>query len=212
MRPSPSLTFGSIAVRPPLVFPGQRIGLLGGSFNPAHDGHRQISLFALKRLGLSQVWWIVSPGNPLKSRAELGAFETRIEEAVLVAHDPRIKVTGFEARLPSSYTFATLAFLRQRYPGVYFVWIMGADNLATFHRWRNWRDIAQTMPIAVIDRPGWRLRAMASKTALGYRNGFIDDTRAHLLPARAAPAWTVLTVPLSPLSSTTIRRARRQNH
>ena len=208
---STPLDFGSIAVRTPLAMAGERIGLLGGSFNPAHEGHLAISLYALKRLGLSRVWWLVSPGNPLKSHAELERQAARLAAArAIAAVDARLVVTGFEAALPSPYTAATVGFLRRRHPATRFVWLMGADSLASFHRWRHWRQILAAMPVAVIDRPGWRLRAMPSPAAARMADAFVPEDCAMLLPAIRAPAWTLLTVPLSPQSSTALRAARRQ--
>ena len=144
--------------RLPRAAPGLRIGLYGGSFNPPHAGHRHVSLLALKRLRLDRIWWIVTPGNPLKDPGELATTAARVAEARRLASHPHIDVTSFEEEIGARYTIDTLAFLRRRFPNVHFVWIMGADNLATFHRWRGWRSIAQLMPIAVIDRPGWTLR------------------------------------------------------
>jgi len=188
--------------------PGQRIGLLGGSFNPPHEAHRLITQTALKRLQLDAVWWVVTPGNPLKSHAELAPLDDRIRLCeAMNGGDPRVKITAFESALPSAFTAATLGFLKQRYPGVYFVWLMGADNLATFHKWQQWRLIAAMMPIAVVDRPDWRLNSMASPAARFLHKSYVREDRAHLLPAMQPPAWTFLTGPLSNLSSTAIRAA-----
>ncbi|MEM9027491.1 MAG: nicotinate-nucleotide adenylyltransferase [Pseudomonadota bacterium] len=192
--------------KPPLAFDGQRIGLLGGSFNPPHDAHRMISETALRRLDLDAVWWIVTPGNPLKSHDELLSQQSRIALSEKLLTNPRIIPTGFEAELPSAYTAATLAFLRHRYGNVRFVWLMGADNLAGFHRWQRWREIAATFPIAIIDRPTYRLRAMASPAAHALHKHFVPERFAKKLASRAMPGWTVLTVRLSDLSSTELRR------
>ena len=148
---------GTALTRLPPVRPGMRIGLFGGSFDPPHDGHRAVSLEALKRLGLDQVWWLVSPQNPLKPHApaDLGR---RIAAARALANHPRIKVTGIEASLGTTYTADTLRKLQERLPGVRLVWMMGADNLASFHRWRDWQGIAADVPIAVFNRPGLALR------------------------------------------------------
>jgi nicotinate-nucleotide adenylyltransferase len=208
MRKSTVCAFGSIRAKPPLVFPGQCIGLIGGSFNPPHEGHRRISLLALKRLGLDRIWWMATPGNPLKGLGDLAPFRERLAGARALAGDSRIVVTEFEAELPTPYTAATLAFLKTRYPTVRFVWIMGADNLASFHRWRNWRDIFRAVPITVIDRPGWRHRSLASPAAAAFRSAYIPERRAARLPHLCPPAWTLLTGPLSPLSSTELRAAR----
>lgn len=197
--------FGSVRVRMPPAFPGERVGLLGGSFNPAHEGHLRLSQFALKRLGLSRVWWLVSPGNPLKQHDELQNQAHRMTLARRVASDRRIVITGFEAALPTPYTAATLAFLKARHPATRFVWLMGADSLVSFDRWRHWRTIFETMPIAVIDRPGWRLRGLSSKAAARFADRFVPEDCAALLSDRRPPSWTFLTVPLSPQSSTALR-------
>ncbi len=193
----------------PLTAPGLRIGLLGGSFNPPHDGHRHISLEALARLNLDRVWWIVSPGNPLKSHADLANLETRLHLAAAVAHHPRIDVTGFESHLGTSYTAETLDFLTRRLPEVRFVWLMGADNLASLHRWRQWRRILATMPVAVLDRPHWRYRALASPAAISHRTNQLPETELRRLVAATAPAWSFLSIPLSNLSSTALRARSR---
>jgi nicotinate-nucleotide adenylyltransferase len=194
-------------LRPPFAADGMRIGLLGGSFNPPHAAHRLISETALKRLRLARVWWIVTPGNPLKEHRELAPLAERIRLARKLARDPRIEVTAFEAALGSAYTAQTLAYLRQRYPRVRFVWLMGADNLASFHRWKDWRTIFETMPIAVEDRPGWRYRALASPAASRFAGRRIPESGAAMLPDLAPPAWCFLSGPLSKLSSTALRAA-----
>lgn len=194
-----------IATRIPHAEPGQRVGLLGGSFNPAHEAHRLISQTALKRLRLDQVWWLVSPGNPLKGHVEQAPLDERVRLACSVAQDPRIKVTDFEAELPTAYTASTLAFLCRRYPRVRFVWLMGADNLASFHRWQRWRSIFTLMPIAVVDRPGWHLKALASPAARAFGDRRLNEAHAAGLVDRPLPAWAFLGGPLSELSSTSIR-------
>lgn len=202
-----SQTFGSIDVKTPLVLAGQRVGIMGGSFNPPHEGHRIVAETAVKRLQLDQLWWVVTPGNPLKSNGGLPPLSQRMQAAQKFACGPRMKVTGFEAELGTPYTAATLAFLKLRHPGVHFVWVMGADNLATFDRWQLWRQIAATMPIAVIDRPGWRLKALASPAAAALTAARICESQAGRLAVMPAPAWTFLTSKLSPLSSTALRNA-----
>ena len=189
----------------PMAAPKMRIGLLGGSFNPAHAAHRHISLAALKRLGLDQVWWLVSPGNPLKDAGKAPDREARIEVAREVARHPKIVVTGFEASRRSAYTIDTIRFLKRRYPSVDFVWLMGADNLASFHRWRAWEELFGLVPIAVLDRPGYRLKARASKAAQRFAYAALDETDARGLARTEPPAWTLLTLPLSSLSSTRLR-------
>ena len=191
--------------------PGQRIGLLGGSFNPPHAAHRLITQIALRRLQLDFVWWVVTPGNPLKSHSELAPLEERLQLCAGMADgDARIKITAFESDLPSAYTAATLSFLKMRYAEVQFVWLMGADNLASFHRWEQWRMIADMMPIAVVDRPNWRLAAMASPARRYLAQSFVREDFAALVPTLQPPAWTFLSGPLSDLSSTAIRAARRR--
>jgi nicotinate-nucleotide adenylyltransferase len=189
----------------PFAAPRMRIGLLGGSFNPPHAAHRQISLTALKRLGLDRVWWLVSPANPLKDTAGLPGLETRIAAAEKVANHPRIEVTGFSGNGKSLYTVDVLSAIKRRYPGVQFVWLMGADNLADIHRWRAWQTIFERMPIAVLDRPGYRLRARASQGAQRFADFHVDESDARGLVQLEPPAWTVITHPLSGLSSTAIR-------
>ncbi len=203
---SAPVRFGSIAPKPPLVMPGQRVGLLGGSFNPPHEAHKLVTEIALRRLGLDFVWWIVTPGNPLKSHDGLAPLAERLESCrKLVGGDPRIRITSFEAELPSAYTAATLAYLKLRYPAVRFVWLMGADNLAAFHNWQDWRSIAAAMPVAVVDRPGWHMQGMASPMARAFGRQFIPERRAAILSKQQPPCWTFLTGPLSHLSSTAIR-------
>jgi nicotinate-nucleotide adenylyltransferase len=197
--------------KPPLALPGMRIGLLGGSFNPAHQGHRQISLAAIARLGLDRLWWVVTPGNPLKGAADLADLAERIRDARRVAAHPRIEVTGFEAALRSAFTAETVAYLKRRFPGVNFVWVMGGDNLAQFARWRDWRRIVQTMPIAVLDRPGARHKALASPAARCFAAFRLAESEARALPLARPPAWSYLTIPLSGASSTKLRKARKSH-
>jgi nicotinate-nucleotide adenylyltransferase len=205
MRKSTLVHPARIVARPPSAGPGQTIGLLGGSFNPPHAAHRLISEVALKRIGLDKVWWIVSPGNPLKKRNETASLAERLRLCRTVATGRHIVVTDFEADLPTPYTAATLAFLKARSPLVRFVWIMGADNLANFDRWERWREIFTMVPVVVVDRPGWRLKALASKAARVFAASRLPESEAATLATRPAPAWTFLTGPLSHLSSTAIR-------
>ena len=207
MHPSPRSN-SMLLVKTPPAMPGQRIGLMGGSFNPPHEGHVAISQTALKRLNLDRLWWIVSPGNPLKDHAGLPPLKARIATSkALIGQNPRIVVTGFEADLGTSYTWATIEFLKRRYPLVHFVWIMGADNLAQFHQWRNWRRVAQSLPIAVIDRPGWHLGALASPSAVSLARWRVPASLTANLAIRKTPAWTFLPTRLSAASSTQIRRS-----
>lgn len=187
--------------------PGLRIGLFGGSFNPAHEGHRLASLTALSRLQLDFVWWLVTPGNPLKDNSALPQLRQRIAQAETIAADRRIRVTGVEAALRTRYTADTLRALVRRCPGVHFVWLMGADNLAGFHRWNEWRAIARTMPIAVIDRPGSTHRAVASPAAKWLSRRRLPEREAAALAGMTPPAWTFLHGKRSTLSSTALRAA-----
>ena len=189
----------------PTHAPGMRIGLLGGSFNPPHAAHRAISLFALKRLKLDRIWWLVSPGNPLKDTRGLTALNARMDAARAVARDPRIDVSCLEAVIGTRYTHDTIAYLKRRCANLRFVWIMGADNLAQFHRWEDWQGIADKVPIAVIDRPPQSFTALASPAALALQSRRIPEPQAGLLAERAAPAWVFLTGMKSSLSSTGLR-------
>jgi len=198
--------FGSIRVKAPMAYPGETIGLMGGTFNPPHDGHVTVSRTAMRRLGLDRLWWVVTPGNPLKSNDELPDLESRMAACRRLLRDPKVVITAFEAQLGTPYTAATLEFLKLRYPAVRFVWVMGADNLAGFHRWQRWRDIAKMMPMAVVDRPGWRWRAQTSPTARRFRTLQSPESRAKILATGSGRGWTLLTTRLSPLSSTELRR------
>lgn len=198
-----------LAIRTPDATPGQRIGLMGGTFNPPHEAHLANSELALRRLELDRVWWLVTPGNPLKSHSSLPPPEERLEASRQLARHPDIRVTGFEAALGTAYTDETLRFLKARFPGVRFVWIMGGDNLAGFHRWQNWRAIAAAMPIAVIDRPGWRHRALASPAARALARYRLPDEKAAQLATRKPPTWVYLSNKLLPHSSTAIRSGDR---
>ena len=184
---------------------GMRIGLLGGSFNPPHQAHRAISRFALTRLQLDRVWWLVTPGNPLKENGALHALAERMKAARDVAGDPRIEVSCLESVIRTRYTIDTINFLRRRASGLRFVWIMGADNLAQFHRWQDWQRIAAQMPIAVIDRPPQSFRALASPAARALARYRIGENEAARLADRRAPAWVFLTGLKLSLSSTTLR-------
>ncbi|MDP3545539.1 MAG: nicotinate-nucleotide adenylyltransferase [Phreatobacter sp.] len=185
--------------------PGMKIGLFGGSFNPPHDAHRLVALTALKRLGLDAVWWLVSPGNPLKTGRGLAPLDERIAAARRLARHPAIHVTGVEAALGTRYTFDTIAKLRARCRGVRFVWIMGADNLAQFHLWQNWRGIAAMVPLAVMDRPGASLRAGAGVAAQALARYRMAESDGRLLAGAHPPAWIFLHGRKSPLSSTALR-------
>lgn len=186
--------------------PGMRIGLYGGSFNPAHLGHRHVTLTALRRLHLDRVWWLVTPGNPLKDRGDLAPLADRIAQAAAIADHPRIAVTGFEAAIGARYTRDTIRYLTARRPDIRFVWIMGADSLASFHRWRGFREIAARVPIAVIDRPGHTWSAPNARAAQVLQGARVPEDEAATLALRHPPAWTYLHGPRSTLSSTQIRQ------
>jgi nicotinate-nucleotide adenylyltransferase len=185
-----------------------RIGLFGGSFDPAHAGHREVSLVALRALRLDQVWWLVSPHNPLKPHAPSNDLTRRIAAARAIARHPRIRVTGIEATLGTTYTAETLARLKPRLFGVDLVWMMGADNLATFHRWRAWRTIAARVPIAVFNRPENALVALAAPAARALGAARIDPTDAARLAEMQPPAWVFLPSPHIAISSTALRARR----
>jgi nicotinate-nucleotide adenylyltransferase len=184
---------------------GMRVGLLGGSFNPPHAAHRAISLFALKRLKLDRVWWLLTPGNPLKENGRLHGLSERASAAREVADDPRIDVSCLETVIGTRYTVDTIIHLRRRVSGVHFVWIMGADNLAQFHRWQNWRRIAAEVPIAVIDRPPQSFRALAAPAAQALARYRLPENQAARLADQQAPAWVFLTGLKLNLSSTGLR-------
>jgi nicotinate-nucleotide adenylyltransferase len=200
-----SVASQSISQAIPLYTNGMRIGLLGGSFNPPHVAHRAISLFAIKRLKLDRVWWLVSPGNPLKDHGPLHDLDQRAEAARQMANDPRIDVSCLEAVIGTRYTIDTITYLRRRTAGLRLVWIMGADNLAQFHRWQNWRRIAAEMPIAVIDRPPQSFRAMAAPAAQALARYRLPENQAGRLADQHAPAWVFLTGMKLSLSSTGLR-------
>jgi nicotinate-nucleotide adenylyltransferase len=182
-----------------------RIGLLGGSFNPPHDAHRAISLFAMKRLKLDRVWWLVTPGNPLKEGGGLRDLEQRTDAARGIARDPRIDISCLESVIGTRYTVDTITYLSRRLSGLRLVWIMGADNLAQFHRWQNWRRIASEVPIAVIDRPPQSFRALAAPAAQAMARYRLPENQADQLADRSAPAWVFLTGMKLNLSSTGLR-------
>jgi nicotinate-nucleotide adenylyltransferase len=195
----------SALTHPPLAFPNMRIGLLGGSFNPPHEGHRHISVAAAARLRLDRVWWLVTPGNPLKSAAHLPGLAERLCLAARVASHPAIEVTGFEVGLPTAYAIDTVQFLQRRFPGTHFVWIMGGDNLAQLHRWRDWTGLFRALPILVLDRPGARSRALASPAARRFAASRLPERAAPGLPVVPPPAWIYMSLPLCNASSTALR-------
>lgn len=189
----------------------RRIGLLGGSFNPAHAGHLHISREALKRLQLDEVWWLVSPHNPLKEASDLADYTLRFTHAQGVACHPRIRVMDIEQRHGLRYTIDSVRFLQAHYPHHRFVWLMGADNLAGFHRWRAWKELAARVPIAVLDRAPYALRALQAPFAQRFRNARITTRMAAQLVQMAAPRWVYLTIPRHPLSATYLRKTLGKN-
>ncbi|MBY6127303.1 nicotinate-nucleotide adenylyltransferase [Qipengyuania aquimaris] len=184
-----------------------RIGLLGGSFNPAHGGHRKISLFAREALGLDEVWWLVSPGNPLKPKAGMAPLAARVSSAIAQARRAPIRVTAIERELGTRYTADTLRAIQRRFPRHDFTWLMGSDNLAQFHRWRDWRGIARSMPIAVIARPGYDGAAVASPAMAWLRRYRVPLASFRNRGEWSAPALVTLRFDPDPRSATAIRRA-----
>jgi nicotinate (nicotinamide) nucleotide adenylyltransferase/ribosome silencing factor RsfS/YbeB/iojap len=192
---------------------GRRIGLLGGSFNPAHGGHLHISRLALTRLDLDEVWWLVSPQNPLKTASDMAPFAERLAQAEEVAAaDRRIRVSGIEARLGTTYTADTLRALRRRFPRARFVWLMGGDNLSQLPYWKRWQSIVRTVPIAVFNRPGTAPRALAGRAAQRFARARVPLSAARRLAAMPPPAWVFFHTRLDPRSATQIRAGRNSQH
>lgn len=181
---------------------GMVVGLLGGSFDPAHEGHVHITLEAMKRLGLDQVWWLVSPGNPLKAR-QPAPLADRMAQAKAVMQHPRVKITALEADLGTRATADTIDRLRAIYPGVTFVWLMGADNLVQFHKWGRWRDIIRSVAVGVLARPGSGVAARMSVAARAFRGDRV--ARGETLRGHKPPVWAFVNVPMNDASSTEIR-------
>lgn len=216
MTPGPGVRVSAAAPRGGAAWPvlpsygrGQAIGLLGGSFNPPHEGHFHISELALARLGLDRVWWLVTPGNPLKSHAELAPTDARVRAARRIVDNPRVQVTALEVDIGTSRTRDTLRFMRRRAGDARLVWLMGADNLAGFHRWDRWQEIFARVPIAVFARPGQRLAALNSPAVRRFEQSRLAAGDAALLGRRVPPAWVWLDMRMRPESSTALRlRAR----
>lgn len=188
----------------PPATPGQRVGLLGGSFDPPHAGHVHVTKWALRAFGLDRVWWLVSPGNPLKPDAP-AELARRLAAARAIMRHPRVVVSDIEARIGTRFTAETLAVLKRRCPGVRFVWLMGADNLHGLHRWDRWRRIMEVMPVGVLARPGEQLRAGLSPAARRFARWRLPQERARALPFHDAPAWTLLSGRMLDLSSSELR-------
>ena len=189
------------------VSPNQKIGVLGGSFNPAHEGHLSISKIALQRLNLDEVWWIISPRNPLKKYDILYDFEDRVSSAEKVIDTNHISISRLEKNAQIKYTIGTVEYLNTRYVGTKFVWIMGADNLKDFHRWREWDKLAITVPIAIIDRPSSSLDVTSSLFANKYRKYRVDEADAQNLADKKKPAWVFLHSKLNDQSSSQLRNS-----
>lgn len=210
-----------MTLRPPLRIPGittlppsaagMRIGLFGGSFNPIHDGHILVMEETMRRLGLDALWVLVTPGNPLKNNSGLPSLQDRVHAARARIRHPRIRVTGFEAEKGFVYTWQTIRYLTEALPDRRFVWIMGADSLADFHRWERWRAIAAMIPIAVYVRPGAGRRALASRAATTLDHAQLDESAGPLLPYAQPPAWIYLQGRQSTLSSSAIRAGKTAN-
>ena len=213
MKEPPQRTLVKSVTKPRASLPphaaGMKIGLFGGSFNPPHDAHRAVTLLAIKKLGLDRVWWLVTPGNPLKDSKALPPLAERIALAQALADYPRIDVTGVESVIGTKYSCDTIAWLQNECPGVRFVWIMGADNLKYFHRWKNWRNIFTMLPVAVVDRGGISLSATSGAAPMRFARARIPEIKAMTLPGREPPAWVYLHGVKSALSSTALRSAKK---
>jgi len=181
------------------------VGLLGGSFDPAHEGHAHITRTALRRFGLDRVWWLVSPGNPLKTSGP-APLAQRLAAARGVMRHPAVEITDIEARIGTRYTAETVASLQAMWSGVRFVWLMGADNLEQFHLWQDWQDIMARVPVGVLARPGQRISARVSRAARHYRDDRLSARSSILLPQSDPPCWCFINIPMTDMSSTAIRK------
>jgi len=195
----------------PKAYPGQVIGLLGGSFDPAHDGHAHITREALRRFGLTHAWWLVSPGNPLKAR-QPAPMADRIARAEKVMNHPRVTITDIEAQLGTRYTAETLNKLVRMYPLTRFVWLMGADNLVQFDQWQDWHWIMENVPVGILARPGDRISARTSKAARLYARYRLSARASTLLGRSVAPCWCFVNVPMVSTSSTMLREQGDWTH
>jgi nicotinate-nucleotide adenylyltransferase len=191
--------------------PGMRVGLFGGSFNPPHEGHAHVAETAKRRLNLDRVIWLVSPQNPLKSRDETADLAERVAQAQAIASGPGMIVSDLESRLGSAYTIDTVRALKARFPGVRFVWIMGADSLASFHRWRGWTQIMREVPVAVVSRPWISLKSRFSPAAQRFARYRVPAAEVMSLPDRKAPAWAFLFGRFNFQSSTNLRERMRRS-
>jgi nicotinate-nucleotide adenylyltransferase len=194
---------GRPALKSEGLTPGLRVGLYGGSFDPPHMAHSHVARTAMRRLGLDRVWWLISPGNPFKPH-QPASLENRIASINAMVPEPRMVPSGIEDRLPSNRTAEVIAWMQMRYPCVSFVWIMGADGFAELHRWQNWEDIAARVPICVISRPGWTLKALCSPAAKRLAKFRVPESQARTVVSRV-PGWTYLTERLHPHSSRALR-------
>jgi nicotinate-nucleotide adenylyltransferase len=201
----PSTTIPRRFTRIPQAYRGERIGLFGGSFNPPHEGHLHVAEQALRRLQLDRVWWLVTPGNPLKDTGILAPLAERLAACEELARDRRMVVSALELGLTTRFTADTLHHITMRHPGTDFVWVMGADNLGQFHRWDRWRAIANLLPIAVVDRPGSTMALHNAPAAEALARFRIDEDDSSLLASKSPPAWTFLHGPRNALSSTALR-------
>jgi len=189
----------------PYVEAGMKVGLYGGSFNPPHLGHKHLAETALKRFQLDQIWWMVTPGSPLKTSHDLPTVEQRIDLSRALVIHPFIHVTGFEKDLPTTISAQTVAFIRSRHPNVHFVWLMGADNLENLHLWQQWRQLAHQIVIGVIDRPGASLACLHASAARTLSRFRLQETQAPRLAYLAAPAWCFLHAPKLDIASHKLR-------
>ena len=193
----------------PVAAPGMTIGLLGGSFNPAHAGHMHISDQALRHLQLDRVWWLVSPQNPLKGTTETAPFADRLARARALMADPRIQITDLEQRMRTRFSIDTITRMKQRWPGVGFVWLMGADIFGQLPQWKQWQQFINQVPIAVFDRPGYSHKALRSQPAFALQSRRLDASRSSLLAWTQPPAWSFIHIPRHDLSSSALRRLQR---